>query len=415
MLENYYPETNRFNVLFCKYRIKNYVNETANILTRHKILFAFIICLLAPGVNNLPKIGLPFFEIINPTATMPLKLLCIGGVLAFSIMLTNAQSNFIKGGKLRNYLNLFDISTNAHKKIDLTILIISLNFIWLAIILGSMFIYTYRYNTSNVLSLFCLYFSFILGYLVLLLSQLYKNKKYALVLLLNLIFIASISSFQIPLINFGGAILSSLYSYFIFEKMVPLETKRNSGKLSISSHNPLSQSIRVFFALQCSSYRQHTKLFITKLFYCFALSAFLIYLTMTQEFSINKIGFFITILGFQIFLLSTLFSLFQKDEIDCTLFHKIFPYQKHLKYFKEVIFIFLLFLCSNTLLLLYLITENRALFIIIFPLILSSFLPFTLNRLLYRLSLRLCLFTSLMSSVFWIVIQYLLIGVLLEY
>lgn len=70
MLENYYHGTNRFNILFCKYRIKHYVNEAADLLTRHKLLFAFIICLSASGANNLLKIGLPFFEIINPKATI---------------------------------------------------------------------------------------------------------------------------------------------------------------------------------------------------------------------------------------------------------------------------------------------------------------------------------------------------------
>lgn len=330
-------------------------------------------------------------------------------------MLTNAQSNFITGGKLRKYLKIFDISANVHKKIDLIILIISLNFIWLAIILGSVFIYTYRYEINNPASIFCLYLSFIAGYLILLLSQLHKNKKYVAGLLFNLIFIAYLSSFQITLINYGEAILASLFSYLIFKKIVLLETKTKSGKLSITSDNRFSQLIRDLLALQCASYRKHNKLFRTKFLYCFVFSTYLIYLATISKFSVDKIGFFITILGVEVFLLSTLFSLFQKDEIACQLFHEIFPYQKYLKYFKEIILVFLLFLLSNIPFLLYLMIENRAFFVMFLPLVLSNSLLFSLNRLLYRVSIHLCLISSLISSVFWVVIQYFLLGVFLEY
>ncbi|MCW8451815.1 hypothetical protein [Legionella quinlivanii] len=416
MLETYFSNKNSFNILFCQYRIRNYFNETADFLTRHKLLVAFIICLLVPGVHNLPKIGIPFFEIINPLASIQSKLMCLGIILAFSLMLTNAQSNFIKGGKLRNYLNTFDISAHTHKKIDLLILALSLNFIWIAIVLGVGFIYTYTQNVIGLFALFCLYLSFIFNYLVLLLSHLYSNKKSVLLMLVSLIFIACISLLKIPFANYTGAILASLFSLFIFWREIPSGKEDSSGK-RVNGYNKqlMSNSLSLYFTIQLATYKQHRKLFLTKTLYCTMLNVFLVYLALRQNFNINHIGFFITISGFGIFMLSTLFSVFQQDEKNYTLFHTIFPYQSFLKYVKEITVAFLIFLVTGLPLLFYLGINNASLFIVIGTAFLMSFIPLTINRTLYWLSLRFCFFTSLINSILWMIAQYWILGGIFEY
>ncbi|QIN36832.1 hypothetical protein [Legionella longbeachae] len=416
MLETYFSNKNSFNILFCKYRIRNYFNETADFLTRHKLLLAFIICLLVPGVHNLPKIGIPFFEIINPLATIQSKLLCLGIILAFSLMLTNAQSNFIKGGKLRNYLNTFDISAHTHKKIDLMILAISLNFIWVAIVLGAGFIYSYSQNIISLFSLFCLYVSFIFSYLVLLLSHLYRNKKYMFLLFVNLIFIACIPLLTIPFANYTGSILGTLFSLFIFRREIPSGKENTSNKRATGYNKQLiSNSLRRYFTIQLATYKQHREVFLTKALYCTIVNIFLVYLVMIQNLNIDHIGIFMAILGFSIYILCTLFSVFQQDEKSYKLFHTIFPYQSFLKYVKEITLTFLIFLIAGLPLLFYLAIENENLFIVIFTAFLMSFIPLTINRIFYWLSLRFCFFTSLINSILWMIAQYWILGGIFEY
>ncbi|ASQ47050.1 hypothetical protein [Legionella clemsonensis] len=412
MLENTFSNKNRFNRLYCKYRIKNYVNKTSEFLTRHKLLLAFAICLLVPGIHNLPKIGIPFFAIVDPTATIPLKLLCIGSILVFSLILTNAQANFITGGQLREYLNSFDISLDTHKKIDFLLLALSLNFIWLSIALGVVFIYTSSSNASMAFSLFCLYLSFMVNYLVLLLSNLYGNKKHILLLLCNLMVLVFISSSKIILINYVGAILISYFSLFLFWKTKPLGKANKSGQLTNKKQHP--NSLKFYFTIQYAVYKQHKKLFLHKILYSTLINIFLIYLIVAQHFNLDNIGFFITIIGVNSYTLSTLFSVFQEEENHHQLFHVLFPYQNYFKYGKEIILTFVLFIITGLPFLLYLAVEKRTLFMVIFTAFLSSFMPLAINRALYKLSLRFCLFTSLINCMLWVMVQYWILGVIFE-
>ncbi|EHL30125.1 hypothetical protein [Legionella drancourtii] len=67
----------RFNKRFLKLRTQYYIYETRELLARHKLLMAFIICLLVPGIENLRAVGMPFYVIIAPTVSLKMKLLCL--------------------------------------------------------------------------------------------------------------------------------------------------------------------------------------------------------------------------------------------------------------------------------------------------------------------------------------------------
>lgn len=51
---------------------------------------------------------------------------------SFLIILTKSQENFIKGGVFQDYLYTLGIPPNINKKIDLVIMIISMNIVWVA-------------------------------------------------------------------------------------------------------------------------------------------------------------------------------------------------------------------------------------------------------------------------------------------
>lgn len=52
MLELTQLNKNYFNHQFLKFRTQYYFNETKELIARHKLLTAFIICLLAPGEKH---------------------------------------------------------------------------------------------------------------------------------------------------------------------------------------------------------------------------------------------------------------------------------------------------------------------------------------------------------------------------
>lgn len=62
MLKSSHLEKNYFNHQFFKFRIQYYFNKTKELITKHKLLTAFIICLLAPEVKNIQAIGIPFIH-----------------------------------------------------------------------------------------------------------------------------------------------------------------------------------------------------------------------------------------------------------------------------------------------------------------------------------------------------------------
>lgn len=64
MLEQSSLNPLNFNRHFLKYRIRYYFAEAKELLARHKLLMAFIICLLAPGVQNMQILGLLFIHLL---------------------------------------------------------------------------------------------------------------------------------------------------------------------------------------------------------------------------------------------------------------------------------------------------------------------------------------------------------------
>lgn len=114
MLELTQLDKNYFNYQFLKFRTQYYFNETKELIARHKLLTAFIICLLAPGVKNIQAIGIPFYALIDPSITFKAKFIYLVTLLFFLLSLTRAQSSFIKGGAFREYLHTLYIPLRVH-------------------------------------------------------------------------------------------------------------------------------------------------------------------------------------------------------------------------------------------------------------------------------------------------------------
>ena len=83
MLEMTHLDKCYFNHQFLKFRVRYYFNETKELLARNKLLAAFIICLLAPGVKNIQAIGIPFYALIDPSNTVKTKLIYLISLLFF--------------------------------------------------------------------------------------------------------------------------------------------------------------------------------------------------------------------------------------------------------------------------------------------------------------------------------------------
>jgi len=111
MLELSHLDKRYFNQQFLQFRAQYYFNETKELLARHKLLAAFIICLLAPGVKNIQAIGIPFYALIDPAITLKAKFIYLGALLFFLLAMTKAQLSFIKGGEFREYLHTVYVTT----------------------------------------------------------------------------------------------------------------------------------------------------------------------------------------------------------------------------------------------------------------------------------------------------------------
>ncbi|WP_428412256.1 hypothetical protein [Legionella sp.] len=62
-------DTDVFNQHFLRFRIKYYFTETNEFLARHKLFVVFLVCLLAPGVEHIQALGIPFYALIDPANT----------------------------------------------------------------------------------------------------------------------------------------------------------------------------------------------------------------------------------------------------------------------------------------------------------------------------------------------------------
>ena len=91
-----------FNKHLLKFRIKYYFKETGELILRHKLLMAFLFCLLAPGIEKIHLIGVPFFVIVAPGISLGIKLLSLAALLSFLFLLIRAQAKFALSTLKRN-------------------------------------------------------------------------------------------------------------------------------------------------------------------------------------------------------------------------------------------------------------------------------------------------------------------------
>jgi hypothetical protein len=185
-----------FNKQLLKFRIKYYFKETGELVLRHKLLMAFLFCLLAPGIEKIHLIGVPFFVIVAPGISLGIKLLSLTALLSFLFLLIRAQANFIKGGKFGDYLAASQAFSPNDKKIDLIVSMLSLNVIWFALVFGGAGLTHITNDTSLLYSYYALYSSLIIVIMIFLLNVLYKNIQNIIFLALLCLLIALASTQQ---------------------------------------------------------------------------------------------------------------------------------------------------------------------------------------------------------------------------
>lgn len=414
MLELTYLDKNYFNHQFLKFRTQYYFNETKELIARHKLLTAFIICLLAPGVKNIQAIGIPFYALIDSSITFKAKFIYLFLLLFFLLGLTRAQSSFIKGGAFREYLHTLYIPLRVHKTIDFIILLLSLNIVWLAIYFGSANILHNAETRLFLASQYCLYASTIFVLCSLLLNFLYKkiaNGTVAFVALLLIVFISKQGSW---LLNFVVGISASLLCAFIVGVVQPyLRAQKYLFKIP---HFDIVNSFKSFvslknvFIIQLAVLRKNKISFLIRFTLCFVISLLILQVLNSHETVDNRKGLILVFMGLQTYILSTLFTLFEKEKLEHALFHSIFPYQKHTQPIKEIMLIWIglmLVLMPVFLFFIFSLKNYCLLSLIIFVM---NGVVLTINRILYTLSLRFCLFSSLLNTVGSCLVQYIFLG-----
>lgn len=400
----------QFNKDFLKFRKQYYFNETKELLARHKLLTAFIICLLAPGIKSIQAIGVPFYAIIEPSSSLSVKLLFLMPLLFFLMVLTKAQSKFIKGGTFRVYLDTLYMPSTVYKKIDALILLLSLNVVWIAILFGAGKIYLLPARPVLLFSYYCLYCAMLMVMFVLLLNSLYKNTRGVLILVLSLILIAAVSTEDIWLLNVVTALGAGLLSAVVALKVQPY--KRKSKGIKISNKKQLNRlatdsSPRALFLTQIATYRANKNTFFMRIALCMLLSVIVFF---SDELSANTTSLLLIFISFESYILSTLFTFFAKNELDYAVFYSIFPYQSFRRRLIEIVMISgILILSAMPIIVFSLLTSPP----VILPLILiltMNVITIAVNRVLYACSLRFCLFTALLNTIGNTLAQYLLIG-----
>lgn len=409
MLERNHLNISHFNSQFLKFRIRHYFNETRELLARHKLLIAFIICLLIPEVNNIQAIGIPFYSIIAPENTLKMKLIYLVSLLFFLLAMTNAQSSFIKGGVFREYLHTFYIPTRVSKKIDLIVLLLSLNSVWLAVLFGGVSILHSSKEPLFISSQYFLYGSMVMALITLLLNSLYRKIANSLLLCSALVLVAYISMQGSWVLNYGIGCLVCLLCGIIIWTVQPSTAKQaHLFKITqVGLFNRFSLWTR-FFVIQLAVYRENKASFLTRLALCFVISALILKI---GSFPNAPKGLFFVLVAVQTYILSTLFTFFEKGKLDHVLFHQIFPYQQMTQQVRELIVI----MAGLVVTLLPIALFDHPYFLLLLVALVMSSITIIINRFLYMLSLRFCLFTSLINTVGGCVAQYIFSGVFFGY
>ncbi|WP_133130206.1 hypothetical protein [Legionella yabuuchiae] len=403
----------KFNKDFLKFRKKYYFNETKELLARHKLLTAFIICLLAPGIKSIQAIGVPFYTMIEPSSSLSVKLLFLMPLLFFLIVLTKAQSKFIKGGTFRDYLDTLYMPSTVYKKIDMVILLLSLNVVWIAILFGAGKLYQLPARPVLLFSYYCLYCSMLMAIVVLLLNSLYKNTGGVLILTFSLILIAAVSLKEVWVLNVTTALGVGLLSAAIALKVQPYKKKNKHVKISNKEQLTglaANSSPRVLFLTQIATFRANKNTFFIRIALCTFLSAISFNLFFSYELSGNRTSLLLILISIESYILSTLFTFFAKDELDYAVFYSIFPYQSFSRQPIEIVIVSgILILSIMPIIVFSLFTTPPAILSLILILTMNV-ITIAVNRVLYACSLRFCLFTALLNTIGHTLMQYLLIG-----
>lgn len=424
-------EKSYFNYQFLTFRAQYYFNETKALIARHKILTAFIICLLAPNVKNIQSIGVPFYVLIDPSVTFKAKFIDLVLLLFLLLAMTKAQSSFIKGGDFREYLYTLYIPSGIRNTIDFIILLLSLNIIWLAIFLGGGNILRGAEDSIFRYSQYCLYASTVFALCTFLLNFLYKKIAQETLTFFALLLLILISKQGNWLLNWGAGLSISLLCVIMLKKAQPcLRQNKILGRVYTSSavRRPKGaicqhvsdsdvligvksrDSLKNIFIIQLAVLRKNSISFVIRFTMCFILSLLMLKVLNAQETDDNRPGLVLILISLQSYLLSTLFALFEKEKLEHSLFHSIFPYQKYLQFLKELILIWaglMLALIPVCLFCIFNVRNHLLLFIFIFGM---NGVVLAINRFLYTQSLRFCLLSSLLNTVGCCVVQYAFLG-----
>lgn len=414
MLELTHLDKSYFNHQFLKFRTQYYFNETKELLARHKLLTVFIICLLAPGVKNIQAIGIPFYALIDPSLTLKAKFIYLFSLLFFLLAMTKAQLSFIKGGAFREYLHTLYIRSRVYKAIDFIILLFSLNIVWLAIFFGGASILHYAEGPLFLSSQYCLYASTVFALCTLLLNFLYKKIANGVVVFSALLLIIFISKQSHWLLNFCVGISIFLLCGLIIWTIKPYQGKQKySFKIPhfyvFNSFKSLG-SLKNIFIIQLAVLRKNKISFLIRFTICFVLSILILQVLTSQETVDNRQGLILVLISLQTYILSTLFTLFEKEKLEHALFHNIFPYQRHAQPIKEIILIWIGLMLTLAFVFLFCIFSLKNYFSLILIIFTMNGVVLAINRILYTQSLRFCLFSSLLNTVSGCVVQYIFLG-----
>lgn len=414
MLELTQLDKNHFNYQFLKFRAQYYFNETKELIARHKLLTAFIICLLAPGVKNIQAIGIPFYALIDPTITFKAKLIYLITLLFLLLSLTKAQSPFIKGGAFREYLHTLYIPLRVHQAVDFIILLFSLNMVWLAVVFGGANI-PHTEDSLFQASQYCLYVSTVFVLCTLLLNFLDKKTAKCLMTFFALLLILIISITGNWLLNFGVGLSIFLLCGMMLATVHPYPVKQNYlfniPSLDILNGSKSLCSLKNIVIIQLAVLRKNKISFLIRLTLCFAISLLILQVLNSQEAVDNRQGLILVLMGLQTYILSTLFTLFEKAKLEHALFHSIFPYQTHTQPIKEIILIWIGLMLVLMPVFLFCIFSLKNYCLLSLVILAINGVVLAINRILYALSLRFCLFSSLLNTVGGCVVQYIVLGV----
>lgn len=400
-----------FYKIFLAMRKKYYFYETKALLSRHKLLLVFFMSVLVPGIKNIPMIGTPFFAVINPTLPIFSKAVYMVSLIIFLLGFTHAQSMFINGGPFREYLNTMYLARYHQKRIDMVLILISLSFVWIGIILGGTQLYYFSENKLAVISYYGLYVAMLSAILVMLLSMLYKNMRDILLLSTCIALIGVVSTIQVGSLNWIVSIGVSIVSVMVMLKSQPKRSQESIG--TYKEKIDLKKSfvgLKSYIILQIAVYRRNKNPFLLRFFLCICIAALSFYLNYFEKTFINKIQTIILPISCFSYCASTVFTFLSEDELQCSVFHRIYPSSLLNKHIIEVIMLSGILILSFVPTIILILSKSFLLSCVLGISLIMNALSLFVNRYLYAYSLRYCLFTSTVNTIVNLYIQCLLIG-----